>query len=141
MGMGFANSDLTAANERRTAFLLRRLFEAFAAGDMDAIGARYAEDVRWHVPGENVLAGSYVGRTSVMEHLGRYTELTDSYRAEIVDLMAGEHHATSLYRVTGTRLGRQLDMQLITLYAIADSAVQEIWVLPMDQAAFDAFWS
>jgi uncharacterized protein len=141
MGMGFASTDLTATTERRTAFLLRRLFEAFAAGDMDAIGARYAESVRWHVPGQNLLAGDYVGRADVMAHLSRYTELTDFYRAQIVELMAGEHHATSLYRVTGSRLGRELDMQLMTLYAIADSAVQEVWIMPMDQAAFDAFWS
>jgi ketosteroid isomerase-like protein len=139
--MGFASTDLTAANERRTASLLRRLFEAFEAGDMDAIGARYAEDIRWHMPGQSLLAGDYVGRAAVMEHLNRYIELTDSYRVEILDLMAGERHATSLYRVTGSRLDRELDMQLITLYAIADSAVQEVWVLPMDQATFDGFWS
>jgi uncharacterized protein len=141
MGMGFASTDLTAANERRTAFLLRRLFEAFEAGDMDAIGARYAEGIRWHLPGDNVLAGDYVGRVEVLEHLNRFTELTDFYRVEILDLMAGEHHATSLFRVKGSRLGRELDLRLLTLHEIADSAVQEVWVLPMDQAAFDAFWA
>lgn len=141
MGMDFAGREPATERERRTASLIERLFEAFAAGDMDAIAARYATDIRWHMPGRSQLAGDYVGRAAVLAHLRSYTELSDSYHATAEDLMAGKHHATALYRVTGSRLGRQLDLRLMTLFAITDSAVQEAWVVPLDQEAFDAFWA
>jgi ketosteroid isomerase-like protein len=141
MGTDFASGQLAAMTERRTATLIRRLFDAFEAGDMDAIAARYAEDVRWHTPGHSELAGDYVGRAQVLAQLRRYTELTDSFHVEVEDLMAGERHATSLYRVSASRLGRELDLRHMTLHAIADSAVQEVWVMPLDQVAFDTFWA
>ena len=127
--------------EDRTAALIQHVFDAFAAQDMDAIAARFARDVRWHTPGRNQLAGDYVGRKAVLALLARSSEMTDSYEVEVEDLMAGKRHATALYRVIGSRQGRQLDLRHLALYVIADSAVQEVWIAPLDQAAFDAFWA
>ncbi len=141
MGMGFVDRSPSIPDDRRTATLLRHLFDAFAARDMNAIAARFAADIRWHTPGRSQLAGDYVGRKVVLAQVSRLAELTDAYRVEVEDFMDGEHHATALYRAIGSRLGRQLDLRHLALYSIADSAVQEIWIVPLDQQAFDVFWS
>ena len=42
--------------------LVREAFAAFGRGDMDALRSQYfAEDIRWHIPGRNPLAGDYEG--------------------------------------------------------------------------------
>ncbi|HEY6780871.1 MAG TPA: nuclear transport factor 2 family protein [Thermoleophilaceae bacterium] len=129
-------------DEHRNASLLRHIFDAFARDDLDAIAARFARDVRWHTPGRNQLAGDYVGREAVLALVRRSSQLADeSYRAEVEDIMTSERHATALFRATGSRGGRQLDLRHLALYAIADSAVHEVWIAPLDQEAFDAFWA
>jgi ketosteroid isomerase-like protein len=122
--------------------LLERFFDAFATGRFDVIEASLADDVRSHTPGHSRLAGTREGRDAVLAHLGRSRELSDgTYRIEIEDLLGGEHHAAVVYRGTASRLGRELDLRHVALYAIEDGRVTEIWFTPLDQDVFDAFWS
>jgi ketosteroid isomerase-like protein len=122
--------------------LLTRLFAAFAADDMETIDAALAPGVRLHTPGTGVLAGTVHGRAAVLAHLRRSHELTDgTYRTEVEDVLDGEHHAAALYRATGERLGRSLDIRMLALYAIEDGAVSEIWFTPLAHSAFEAFWA
>lgn len=122
--------------------LLRRLFRAFADGDAQTIEAALAPDVRAHTPGRNVLSGTVEGRSAVLQQLGRSGQLTGgTYRIEVEDVMGGDGHASVLYRATGAREGRKLDVRHLALYAIDAGHITEIWFVPLDQPAFDAFWA
>lgn len=128
--------------EHENANILKRLFDAFASRDLDAISAGLAEDVSWHTPGRSQLAGEHVGRDAVLAHLSHSAELSEgSYRIEIEDIMASDRHASVLYRATGSRQGRHLDLRHLALYEVANEMVQAVWVTPFDQLAFDAFWA
>ena len=39
--------------------LVRRGYEAFATGDMATLNEFFADDVVWHAPGRNELAGTF----------------------------------------------------------------------------------
>lgn len=122
--------------------LIAALFDAFARRDLAAIEAALSPDVRSHTPGTNLLAGTAAGREAVLEQLGRSAELTDgTYKVEVEDMMAGKRHAAALYRATGEREGRSLDLQHLALYRIEGDRVAEVWFTPLDQATFDEFWS
>jgi ketosteroid isomerase-like protein len=124
------------------AALIRRLFDAFAAGDLETINQALAADVQSHTPGHSQLAGTVVGREAVIAHLGRSRELSaGTYRIEIEDILGGEGHAAAVYRGLGARHGRQLDLRHIALYRIEHSRIAEIWFTPLDQNSFDQFWS
>ncbi|MDQ3725856.1 MAG: nuclear transport factor 2 family protein [Actinomycetota bacterium] len=128
--------------EHPNAQLLRRLFDAFAAGDRETVVAGFAEDVVWRTPGSSELAGEYVGRDAVLAQLGRSHQLTEgTYRIEVEEIMSGDRHATVLYRGTGSRNDRRLDLRHLALYEIAEGAIRNVWVVPLDQRAFDEFWA
>ncbi len=128
--------------EHPNAQLLRRLFDAFAAGDREAVVAGFADDVTWRTPGSSQLAGEFVGRDAVLAQLGRSAQLTDgTYRVEVEEIMPGDHHASVLYRGTGSRNGRRLDLRHLALYEIAAGAIRNVWIAPLDQRAFDEFWA
>lgn len=128
--------------ELPNAKLLRRLFDSFGARDMETIRASLADEVRWHTPGQSLLAGSWAGREAVLAQLSRSAELTaGTYRVEVEDVMASDRHATVLYRGRGSRLDRDLDLRHLALYEIAEGRIVEVRIAPLDQHAFDEFWS
>jgi ketosteroid isomerase-like protein len=52
--------------------LLARLHAAqgafYAGGPADALHELLTDDIAWHVPGDNVIAGDYEGRAAVMDY-------------------------------------------------------------------------
>jgi ketosteroid isomerase-like protein len=122
--------------------LIRRLFGAFAAGDLETINQALADGVQSHTPGESLIAGTAVGREAVIAQLGRSRELSGgTYRIEVEDVLGGETHAAAVYRGRATRDGRSLDLRHIALYRIEHGRITKIWFTPLDQTAFDRFWS
>lgn len=136
------DATLNVAMAHTNAELVVALFDAFAAGDLVAIEAALAPSVTSHTPGRNALAGTARGRDAVLGQLRRSAELSNgTYRVVVEDVMASDRHAAVLYRATGTRAGRRLDLRHLALYAIERARITEVWFTPMDQAVFDRFWA
>jgi len=84
--------------------LLRRGYDAFGRGDMAAISELFADDIVWHVPGNNPLAGDYKGRDNVLAYFGKSVELTGgTLRVEVHDILANDEHGVALTRDTAQR--------------------------------------
>jgi len=49
--------------------------------------------------------------------------------------------AAALYRASGTRRDRSLDIDQVLLFRLEDGAVTEVLALPSDPAAFEEFWA
>src|SRR5687768_11232791 len=60
----------------KTADLVRKAAEAFAAGDMDTLLPLLADDFTLHVPGNNQLSGTYKGMDEFFSFVGKLMELT-----------------------------------------------------------------
>src|SRR5205814_2780451 len=56
--------------------LLRTGYDAFSKGDMDSIRGLFADDIVWHSPGRNPLAGDFRGVDEVLQTFGKVFELT-----------------------------------------------------------------
>jgi len=122
--------------------LIGRLFRAFGDSDLQTIKESLAKSVQSHTPGRSQLAGTASGREAVIAQLGKSRELSGgTYRITVEDTLGGEAHAAVVYRGRATRGGRSLDLLHIALYRIDQEQIQEIWFTPLDQAAFDEFWS
>ncbi len=122
--------------------LVRRIFDAFAQKRGFALRDVFAEDATWVVPGGGKMAGTFTGREEIFGFLGRLPKETGgTYSSTLVDVLASEHRAAALYRASGERLGRRLDLDQVLLFRIEGGLVQEVLALPSDPAAFDTFWA
>ena len=54
----------------------RRGYEAFSRGDMATVRELLADDVEWHVGGNNPISGDYKGKDAVFGFFGKLMELT-----------------------------------------------------------------
>ena len=127
-----------AENER----VVRQIFDAFARRDVFALRGLFAADAVWTVPGDSVMAGAYRGPESIFRFLARLPKETDgTYRSELVDVLASDGRAAALYRASGTRRDRRLDIDQVLLFRLEGGAVAEVLALPSDPAAFEEFWA
>ena len=125
-------------NER----VVRRIFDAFARRDAFALRGVFAADAVWTVPGDSAMAGAYRGPESIFRFLARLPKETDgTYRSQLVDVLVSDGRAVALYRASGTRRDRSLDIDQVLLFRLEDGAVTEVLALPSDPAAFEEFWA
>ena len=128
----------TAENEA----LVRRIFDAFARKEGFALRGLFAEDAVWTVPGRSVMAGTYRGRDAIFRFLGRLPKETDgTYSSSLIDVLASDDRAAALYRASGERHGRRLELDQVLLFSVESGLVQRVLALPSDPDAFEAFWA
>ena len=122
--------------------LVRRIFNAFARKQGFSLRDCFAEDAVWHVPGTSVMSGTYRGRAEIFRFLARLPKLTGgTYGSRLIDVLASEDRAAGLYRASGERDGRTLDLDQLLLFTIEDGLVTEVFAFPSDPVIFDGFWA
>jgi uncharacterized protein len=120
----------------------REAFDAFLRRDGIVIGRLIDDDTVWRVPGRSLMAGEYRGRAAIFEFLRGTGRLTDgTYRAELRWVVGGDQVVAALYRATGRRGGRELDIEQLLVFRYRDGVWAEVLAVPLDPEAFDAFWS
>src|SRR5690242_7965582 len=101
--------------------LVPRGYEAFATGDISKLDEFFADDIVWHAPGRNALAGTFRGKNEVFGNLQSVGEMTaGTFKLDIHSLLANDDHAVALLRVTATRDGKTLDDNTVQVWHIED---------------------
>lgn len=118
--------------------LLRRGYEAFAAGDMDTVLALFHPDILWHVGGSNKTTGDYRGHQEVMGFFGKMMELSGgSFRLDIHNIVANDVHGVVLVTAHGERDGQTMAVREANIWHLADGKATEFWSFAEDQGAVD----
>lgn len=121
--------------------LFRRMLTAFASGDMDAVGETMTEDITYHIPGRNLIAGDYKGKQEVYGILRKVQELTDgTFRLMEHDVLANEDHIVAMHVARARRNDRSTEYNATVVYHVRDGKISAAWVHPEDQHAYDDFW-
>jgi uncharacterized protein len=122
--------------------LLRELYDALGTGRLEAVLGLLTEGVKAHVPGRSLVSGEYIGRDAVAGYVGKLVELSGgTLRFEPHDVVAGEDHGIGLVKDLAERGDRKLAMNNVHVWHFGDGGLDEIWVYPGDQYAWDEFWS
>ena len=122
--------------------VVRRIFHAFGRKEGFALRGLFAPDAVWTVPGDGVMAGVYRGREAILRFLARLPrETAGTYGSRLIDVLASDGRAAALYRASGERRGRRLDLDQVLLFRLEDGVVVEVLALPSDPVAFDEFWA
>jgi uncharacterized protein len=129
-------------SEHRNVQLGREGYEALASGDVEWIRDHLADDVVWHVGGNNEFSGDYRGKEEVLRLFRSFTETTDGPPAiDVHDVIANEDHIVGLVKQSLQRPdGETLETRYVQVFhAAEDGRVNEAWTFNEDQAAVDDF--
>jgi ketosteroid isomerase-like protein len=120
----------------------RQAFDAFLRRDGIVIGRLIDDDTVWRVPGGSLMAGEYRGREQIFGFLRQTARLTGgTYRADLRWVAGGDQVVAALYRATGRREARELDIDQLLVFRYRDGVWGEVLAVPVDLEAFEAFWS
>lgn len=123
--------------------LVRKGYDAFSRGDLEALGEIFAADVVHSVPGDNLISGEHKGQDEVFALYGKLFELSDgTMKVELQDVRAeGDDKVVARHRGTATRGDKKLDEMATIVFTVEDGKAVRLDESFDDQAAEDAFWS
>jgi ketosteroid isomerase-like protein len=117
---------------------------AFYSGENDrAVRDVLADDIEWHVPGDNAIAGDYHGIDAVLDYFTRRRALANNtFRMHPRDILTGScDEVAALTDGTATIDGVEHSWSTVGLYRIGGDRISACWLLPLDPAAFDVIWA
>jgi ketosteroid isomerase-like protein len=135
-----AMRPLTAA-DHQNAHMLYAAHKAFQAGDVDALFRNIAKDAIWHMPGDNALAGDYVGHEEIMRNFGMLQAAVDAYWAHPLDYFGSDDHVVLIAEVRARKGERTLLTREAMTWRIEDGQLKECWHLCLEPEKWDAFFS
>ena len=122
---------------------VRRGYEAFGQGDMDALRSIMTPDVVQSVPGKSQVSGDHKGVDNVLGYYGTLFELTggtlkvdpQSVKDDGADKVVAVHH------VTAQRDGKSYDQNETLTFTLTGGKISRLDESHPDQGAFDKFFS
>lgn len=124
--------------EHPNATAYRRTVDAFRDADFDTIRSLVVEDVVWHVPGRNPMAGDVRGIDELMAWLGRLGEYGFTIREH--DVFGNDQHVCALSYMGARRPGVAIEIRVTSVFHYRAGRQVERWMYPDDAEAWDAMF-
>ena len=122
--------------------MIREAYAAFGRGDVDGYLKPCTQNFSFNIPGRGGIAGSWRGKEGLYELARTAMELTGgTFREEVEDVLANDHHAVVLARHQFTRDGQSKEYRTAHVYEIHVGKLAQCWEQPQDLSIFDDAWS
>lgn len=121
--------------------LARDLWRAVSSADVTALERLSTDDLTWHASGRGPRSGTLRGREAVLDYLAGIGEDADRFDSQLEDVLVGDLFTAVMYRVQASRGDRKLDTGFVGILRIEADQLAEVWSVPRDQLAVDAFWA
>lgn len=117
--------------------------QAFNVNDLDGVKAVFRPDMVYRVAGRSPIAGEYHGIEEYGALVRRVRDGSDNTMTLETDVvLADDQSVMLLARIKAQRAGRTLDGENMYLFRFdEDGQCYEGRTIPVDQNAFDEFWS
>lgn len=118
-------------------------FSSLAKGDLNTLGALFAEDVIWNQPGHGSLSGIHQGKSAVFALFGKFMEISEgSFRIDAVNsvMSNGNLVSATLNFSAQKKSGAKISMNGVDLMKIENGKIKEVHLFSQDQSAEDEFW-
>jgi ketosteroid isomerase-like protein len=107
--------------------IFERVYDTFTTGDMDKLSDLIATDVVWHVPGDNLISGTYTSRDAIFGCFNRIFELSaGSYKPELLDILADDKYTVALLHANARHGEKVLDQDYAFIAHIRDGQIAEL---------------
>jgi uncharacterized protein len=123
---------------------VKGVYAAFATGDAEAYRKSFAEDVVWHVPGDNPVSGAYRGPVEYFETMPARMGPLDRWSIAVTDVLTNQKDDAALvaFHLEGSRRGRTVDLDGFHMIRLDEAGrIVEGWGFTVDQDALDDFFS
>ncbi|MEE4537650.1 MAG: nuclear transport factor 2 family protein [Erythrobacter sp.] len=127
--------------DHKNAHMLYAAHRAFQGGDVDALFSNIAKDAVWHMPGENALAGDYVGHEEIMRNFGMLQQAVDAYYAYPLDYYGSDDHVTLIAEVRARKGDKTLHTKEAMTWKVEGGKLKECWHMCLEPEKWDAFFS
>ncbi|AZQ34693.1 MULTISPECIES: nuclear transport factor 2 family protein [Streptomyces] len=129
--------------EHPHATLVRKGYEAFTRGDMDALRGLMTSDCTHHVPGSHPLSGDFKGQDAVIEMYGRlFEETAGTMQVELRNLLVdGRGHVVSVHHFKAERQGKRIDEDGAIVFRVVGDRISDLDECIADIDKSNDFWS
>jgi uncharacterized protein len=122
--------------------LVRKGFEAFAAGDMTALGGLFDSNATWHSAAAGVLGGDYRGRDAIFAMFAQlHKETAGTFRSTPIAMAASSDKVFVQTEVSGDRNGRKLKDAEVIVFTLTGGQVSEVHLYNENYPAALEFWT
>ena len=131
-----------SSQEARNLAVVKRGFEAFAAGDMEVMKTITAPNGHWHDTPNMVFGGDFDGQQAILEYFGQLARETGgTLKATPLAMAADGDRVFVLSHLSAKRGGKTLESNNVNVFTLADGVVIDTVVFNGDQPAIAAFFS
>jgi ketosteroid isomerase-like protein len=122
--------------------VFERVYDCFTSGDMGKLSELIAPDVVWHVPGDNLISGTYTSRDGIFGCFGKIFELSGgSYRPQLLDVLSDDNYTVALLHASARHGQKVLDQDYAFIMRIRNGQIAELQEAWTEGPAWDEFWS
>ena len=124
------------------ATIIRKAYQDFAKGDIQAVLEKFSPSIAWHVPGHSPLSGNYKGHDEVVGFFKHTMELCGgNFAIEVHHVLAEEDVVIALVTVRAERNGRSAAFPEVHVWRLANGKILEFREFQGDEQTEDCFWS
>jgi uncharacterized protein (TIGR02246 family) len=128
--------------KHRNVEVWEKVYETFTTGDMDRLAQLIAPDVVWHVPGDNLISGTYTTREAIFGCFNKIYELSEgTYQPQLLDILADDTYTVAILHGVARRGDKTLDQDYAFISKIRDGQIAELWEAWTEGPAWNEFWS
>ena len=114
----------------------------YAGGSIEAVLELLDPDIVWHVPGSSPIAGDHRGRDGVARYFERRrARVSATMRMHPGEVMADEDAVAQFVRGSAEVDGEAVEWHTVGAYRIEAGRIAEVWLVPLDLAAFERVWN
>jgi ketosteroid isomerase-like protein len=131
-----------ATPKHPNAVVWEQVYATFTTGDMDRLAELIAADVVWHVPGDNLISGTYTSREAIFGCFNKIYHLSGgTYKPQLLDILADDDYTVALLHGNARRGEKTLDQKYAFISKLRDGQIAELWEAWTEGPAWNAFWS
>jgi ketosteroid isomerase-like protein len=114
----------------------------YTGGDAEPLRELLTDDVVWHVPGRNPIAGDHAGIDAVMDYFERRRALARAtFKVHVREVASSGDVVFQLAGGTAELGGREVAWETVGVFRVSDGRIAEGRLVPFDQYLFDDLWS
>lgn len=119
---------------------LRKLYNAFAEGEVDTVMGLLTDDLEAHISGRAQVSGDYRGKEEFLGFIGKLMELSQgTFSIEVLDILANDEHGVTLTMERGQREEKTLENRAVHVWEIRDGKCASF--RGYNENVWDEFWS